>query len=61
MRLCPMEARPRLLLVDDDADMRQALADALGERFEVADEAALRAALACDAAYHAFVGSRRSA
>ncbi len=31
-----MEARPRLLLVDDDADMREALAEALGERFEVA-------------------------
>jgi len=39
MRSGPMEARPRLLLVDDDADMREALAEALGERFEVAQAA----------------------
>ena len=31
-----MEAPPRLLLVDDDADMREALAEALREGFEVA-------------------------
>ena len=31
-----MDERPRLLLVDDDADMRQALAEALDGRFEVA-------------------------
>ena len=34
-----MEGRPRLLLVDDDADMRSALAEALGEGFEVAQAA----------------------
>ena len=39
MRPGSMEPRPRLLLVDDDADMRSALADALGEGFEVAQAA----------------------
>jgi len=34
-----MEARPRLLLVEDDADMREALAEALGERFELVQAA----------------------